>query len=376
MSTEKYETDFKFNLARMRRWLLRAVIRNLVRWEPMSRPLPGYTVVVGVPAPLERIALPSLKLIEQQEREHLHEVLVVCDRPKSQMPTPIEDELQVAYPQLPMRFLYWTDWQRRVVNWLKFSWIDAWLSWCTGIAHTRTRFAFLHDLDAMLLRPTILQQQYQEILDAEAPFVGVRHYGGNGIEPADGFVVTFELLFDAELIRRELNPLHLFNHVCRFNDRRVELDIFLHAQTLLGQARHAPVDASDLVHPGQLFNQFNELRRRSEYRLPESNNLPLIPYLLYLAGEPAVLSEHREAFESAEGSNVRFMGLPMDASRLSLHHVGWLIEQARRLEQAFAGRLRPEVAMYLDSIRKYVERRDGVAETRASGQNATAAPTT
>jgi hypothetical protein len=370
MSAEKYETNFRFNLARWQRWLLRAVIRNLVRWEPMTRPVPGYTVIVGVPAPLERIALPSLKLIARQDRENLHEVLVVCDRPKAQMPTPIEEELQYAFPTLPMRFFYWSDTQRRVVNWLKFSWVDAWLSWCTGISRARTRHAFLHDLDAMLLRPTILQQQYRAIVDAEAPFVGVRHYCGNGIEPSDGFAVTFELMFDAEMVRRELDPVDLFNRVCRFEGRRVELDIFLHAQTILGQADHVPVDASDLVHPGQLFNQFNELRRRSTYTLPESNNLPLIPYFLYLAGEPAVLSEHREAFEAADGEHVRFLGLQMDASRLSSSHAAWLVEQAKRLEQAFAGGLRPEVAMYLSAIGRYIERRDRTLANQSSPREA------
>jgi hypothetical protein len=365
---EKYQSNLRFYLTKAKRFLLRLLLRRLIRWRPIEDAEDGYSLVIGVACPLEKILQANLALLCKQDRTDLGQIIVVCDRSRQQMSWPIERTMRDAYPQLPLRFVYWSRWQRRMVDLLCFPWIDAWLSWCMGIAHVKTRYAMLHDLDAMLLRPTILCERYQAILNGEESYVGARFYEANGITAEDGFVVTFELIFDAQMVRRELVPIDLFNHVCRYQGRRVELDTFLHAQTKIGAACMVSVNSEDMVHPSQLFCQFNDLRRRREYILPSTNNLPLIPYFLFLAGEPGVLSRHRSAFDTSQDGQVEFFNMTMDASFLTHKHLRWLKKQVERLELAIIGRLRPEVEAYFDSIAKFIDRRDHKVEAKTSGR--------
>lgn len=362
---EKYTSTSRYHAIRVQRFFLRAIIRHLARWRPMTDPQDGYTVIIGVASPLERIVHTNLKMLTRQRLGDLKEVILVCDRPKDQLATPLERELREAFPDLPLRFLYWTAFQRRLVDRLKFPWIDSWLSWSKGIAACRTRYALLHDLDAMLLRDDILEKRFEAITSGGDSYVGVKWYEGNGITQDDRLVVTFELMFDAQLVRGRFRPIDLFNHVRKLGGRRVEMDTFLHAQTLAGTTRCERVDGANMVHPSQLFCQFNDLRRRPGYEPPEMNNLPLIPYFLYLAGDADVLERHRRAFDQTDNSRVRFFDMTMDARHLSRAHVTWLRQQADRLESAIAGSMRPEVHAYLESIERFVERRDGAGRAVA-----------
>ena len=357
----KYNALPRYLAARCNRAVMRALIRPLVRWQPMDAPRPGYTVIVGVVGSLARIAVANLTLLTRQQRDNLHEIILVCDRPRASMDFDLEAEVARCCPDLPVRVVYWSERQQRMVKRLRFAWVNSWLSWCIGIGAAQTRHALLHDLDAMLIETDVLERQYRAINASDAFCLGARPYSGNGVEEEDGLVATFELMFDVQRLRSALPPVALFNHVYRFRGRTVEMDTFLHAQTRLRPVELQLVPAEDMVHPSQLFCQYNDLHNGRSYVLHQRNNLPMIPYFLHLGGDAHTLAEHRANFESARDDHVRLLDLTVDASRLSVFHADWLCEQARRIEQALFGGMRDEVADYFKAVRDFAERSNGAA---------------
>lgn len=350
----KYQNSLKFHIARWQRGVLRLMLRRLVDWQSLAAPEPGYSVIIGALATMPEVARANLRMLERQNTDHLREVIIVFDQPRETLPPEFERDLQAAYPRLPLRCLFYNRAQARRLRLIGWGWCYSWLSWCLGIAACRTRHALLHDLDALLLRPDILEQRYQAIRRVGHEFLGRGFYNGNGIHRADGLAVTFELMFDAQWVRRMFRPIELFNRIGWFRGRRVEFDTFLHAQASRGRIDVLPIDPEDLVHPSQVFCQYTELANRPRYVPPEANNLPMLPYLLHLGGHPHVLARETEALGRCAPGQAMLFGRPLDVSRLSARHWHWLITQVSRVERAVVGQLRPEVHAYFDALRRLI----------------------
>src|SRR5690606_25375246 len=107
---------------------------------------------------------------------------------------------------------------------------------------------------------------------------------------------------------RTFKPIQLFNHVGRCHGRRVEFDTFLHAQSLAGRASILRSEATEMVHPSQLFCQYTDWRHRPRYVPPPGNNLPILPYFVYLASDARILASHRAALDEATDSQTRLFG--------------------------------------------------------------------
>jgi len=363
---EKYDTNVRFRVAQAQRAALRVLLRALVSWKPMDQPAPGYSLIIGSLAELPRVLEANLTMLQRQDRTHLHEVIVVVDRPRAWLSGGFEQAIRGRHPDLPLRFLYYTPVQARTLAAIGWAWCYSWLSWCRGIAACRTRYALLHDLDALLLREDLLEQRYTAIRQRGCQYLGVKFYEGNGLNRDDKLAVTFELMFDAAYVRRMFQPTDLFNHVRRLRGRRVEFDTFLRAQGAHGRSEVERIDPRQMVHPSQVFCQYTAVQRNRGYIPPRKNNLPMLPYLLYLGGDASALhadtAQMRQRLAAGDPRGVLF-GAPMDISCLSLGHIGWLTEQMCRVEAVVAGDMRPEVAGYLDALRRLVERRDGDADT-------------
>jgi len=356
VKNEKYHSSLRFNWIRLQRVVLRGIIRPLVRWQPLENPLPGYTVIIGAQAGLSQLVDVNLRFLAQQVHDDLQQVIIVFDRPADRIDPPVEARLRARYPKLPLRFIYYSPRQARILDRINWGWCYSWLSWSLGIAATQTRYALLHDLDAMLIAPDLLQRQYQAITQRGDQYVGVKYYKGNGVLPDDQLVTTFELIFDAQFVRQHFRPIDLFNHVCRHRGRRVEFDTFLYAQSQRGTTSITQVQSEEMVHPSQLICQVTELRREGEYTAPVVNNLPMLPYFFFLAGDEQALSHHQAVFDAASDTRVAFLGHTMNASRLTADHVDWLELQVERLERAIVGDVRPQVRDYFQSLRAFAQR--------------------
>lgn len=355
---EKYESEPQYLAVKLRRSVIRQLIRPLTRWKRLDNPREGYSIVIGCNVPLVRMISCNLRFLSQQNLEHAEQIFIVLDRPRDQMPDDIEDAVRQRFPSLPLRFLYYGRLQSAICGAIGWPWVQCWLSWALGIARVGTRYAVLHDFDAMLLRPGILEERYQAIRARQHQYVGARFYDGNGVTPEDGFATTFELVFDAAHVRNTLRPIDLFSHVTRYKGRRVDLDTFLYAQSLGGTASVLPILEEDMVHPSQLICQFSDfLEGRRGVR--KSNNLLLVPYFLYAGDEPDVLRSVTAELERNVGSTISYFGKPLDLSGLDPDLLRWLAKQAFRVESAIAGDVRPEVSRYFTAIDRFVARAAG-----------------
>src|SRR5262249_34541132 len=149
----------------------------------------------------------NLRMLAAQRRENMREVLIVFDRRRSAAHATLEDRVRAEHPGLPARFLYYTGRQERIARLIRWGWVYSWMSWCKGLAECSTRYAILHDFDAILIRPDVLEERYAQISRRAHEFVGVRQYEGNGVEAADNLVTTFELILDAAFVRRAFRPI-------------------------------------------------------------------------------------------------------------------------------------------------------------------------
>lgn len=345
----KYEGRSRYYLVRAQRAALRSVIRPLVNWRPMNAPADGYTVILGCTHRLSHMLCSNLRLLSQQDVTDLHNVIVVVDRCEAAMPNDFERDLRRQYPQLPLRVLFYSPRQEKVTRMVGWAWVYSWLSWCIGIAATRTRYALLHDFDAMLLRDDVLRSRYRSIVQRPIEYLGVRYYGCNGVLESDQLVTTFEMMFDAAFVRHHFQPIDVFNHVCTWRGRTVDFDTFLYAQSQHGSTALLPLDAEDMVHPSQMICQFTELMNNRELN-PTRSSLLMIPYFLSVGREddPMMMQIHRQL--SANGTTVEFYGKQLDVAKLSHTHVQWLAMQAERLDTRVFGEVRQDVRRYFDSI--------------------------
>ena len=357
----KYSSYVRYVAAKAFRSVLHQRIQELVTWDALPSPREGYSIVIGCNTPLAEMLGANLNMLERQNLDHLDRIYVVMDSPREQMPFDVEAELGKRFPTLPLHFLYYTPLQARTLRKLGHPWIYAWLSWCLGMSAARTRYCFLHDFDAMLITPDIIESRYQQIVARSAQYCGVKYYLGNGITPDDALAVTFELMVDLKFVRENFRPIELANTVDKFRGRAVDFDILLYAQSKAGTAFAIPLRDEGMVHPQQVICQFTSLMQKNT--LPPGNiNLLIVPYFLHLAGNPSLLRDSTDALEQiASGRRAFDQGLPfynrrLDLSIYTLNHIDWIAGQCYTLERAVNGVINPEVREYFVRLRGVIER--------------------
>jgi hypothetical protein len=352
---EKYRSELEFRLTQMRRLPIRRMIGKLTQWDPLERPKEGYSIIIGCNTRLARMLGCNLKYLAQQDLRHLDKVLVILDRPRDELADDIEDVIRSRFLTLPLEFVYYNKMQRWVCDTIRWPWVKSWLSWSIGAGRLNTRYAFLHDFDAMLLRSDIIEERFHTICERGHEYVGVRFYDGNGVVLNDELATTFELMFDAQFVRRTFVPLDLFNHVTRFKGRRVDFDTFLFAQSRHGKASTLPVSEQDMVHPSQLICNFEELVT-ARHPVPGSNSLLLVPYFLFAAEEPEVMAHLTRDLENGDGPSVPFFGKSLDLSAMDSQLFRWIVKQGYRLERREAGHTRDAVRRYFSAADKFIAR--------------------
>lgn len=332
---------------------VRRRLRPLVRWQPLADPAEGYTIVLACNAPLARMLHLQLELLRRQDPAGLREVVVVFDRPLAEMDTPVETEARTRFPEIPARFVYHTPEQAAALRGLAWSKCYSWLSWSLGLAAVTTRHAILHDFDAFPLDPAFFANRYARLRETGASFLGVQHGTSAGRWAGDRFAATWELAFDAALVRDRFRPIDLFPRPSLLGAHLRMLDTFHDVQRRTGSVRVEPVQSAlstePLVHATQLICQATDLLARPGYELPLSATLPLAPYLLYAAGDARPLAAALRA-AAANARTLPLLGRELDVSRLTPDRIHGLRQMARSIERALVGRVRPDAEAYFDTL--------------------------
>lgn len=352
--TGKYASVAKYHLARAKWSAVRAMLGAMSGWSPIENAEDGYTIVIGCAAGLLPILSANLEVLSRQDLRDCREILCVVDAPRERLAEDIEPRVRERWGSLPLRFLYYTRWQHRVLNWLGYPAGFCWFSWQLGLGRVRTRHVLLHDFDAFPLRPGLIRERYMRAKEGAVQWLGQRYYQGNGVERSDGLVTTFEMVLDAELVRRSCRPIELFNRVTTFRGRTVEFDITLEAQSRFGRSEALDMPEEELVHPSQVVHQFTELTHIEGYVPPPRNRLPFVPYLLYLGEGGGVLASATAGLDAR--STFELGGREVSLRVTDPEHVTWLRKQAGLIEAALFGEMRAEVAAYFDAVEAAVGR--------------------
>lgn len=347
--TSQPHSLLRYALKSLSRGMIRRAIAPLVRWEPAHDPAHGVTVIVGCSHRLESLIPANLALLARQQAPSLREVLLVIDAGAAEMSAGFHERVRRAAGGLQVRCLHYDERQLRVSRRIDWGWVYAWLSWCIGIGASRTRYAMLHDFDALLLDPGVIEERFRLIEDRQAVYLGMGYYEGLGIRPDDGLVKTFELAFDAAFVRENFEPIELFNTMARFRGRRVEFDTFLNAQSRAGRIDMVPIDETRMVHPSQMICQFVDHRRRP-HRVPGRNNLLLVPYYERVGGDAGPLEAMTGRLRATTDGSVLAWGRQLDVKALGGEHAQWLRKQAYRVETVLRGGPDPEVVAYFDAL--------------------------
>lgn len=321
----------------------------LVRWEKLRDPAPGYTLLIGCNRNLGGMLMANLLMLGRQRRENLREVILVVDGSPGEVGMDIAARAAAAAPGLPVRVIHYNASQRRLSRMIDWGWVYAWMSWAIGIGACTTRYAMLHDFDALLLDENAVEARYAEIRRQRVEYLGIAYHTGGGVTADDRLVRTFELMFDAAFMRDRFEPVALFNTMKTIGGRRVEFDTFLNAQHRAGKTGLLPIGEDQMVHPSQMICQYVDYRV-GRGRVPANNNLPMIPYYEFIGGDPALLETLTPRIRENPDA-VPLWGRTLDTTTNSAEHRAWMRKQAMRME----GVLRPagpdpRVLAYFDAI--------------------------
>lgn len=357
------QTRLQYAVKSVSRAGMRTAIAPLVTWQPMEHLEDGYTVLIGCVFRLQSMIPANLRMLSRQQAPNCREILLCIDCERHEVAPDFEARVQQAAGRIPVRCVYYTPAQRRVTRAIDWGWVYAWLNWSLGIANTRTRYAMLHDFDALLLDPNALEARYRAIVETGVEYLGMDYYSGLGVLPQDRLVKTFELMFDCAFVRRSFRPIQLFNTMARLPGRRIEYDTFLNAQATAGRTAVLPIDQTEMVHPSQMICQYVDFTAGRQRIPPATNNLLMIPFYEYLGGDDSLMRQLTGQLRG-DGGSATLWGRQLDVSRLSQAHAAWIRKQGHRAEREIFGDVRPVSSAYFDAIDRWAGKREPSAAVR------------
>lgn len=325
-----------------------AMIAPLVSWEPMQQPGEGYSLLIGCNRNLGPMLLANLRLLTRQKRTNCKEVILAIDGTEAELGLKIKQRAVDVCEGMPIRFVHYSSKQISVTRMVDWGWIYAWLSWCIGIRECTTRYAMLHDFDALLLNPDVLEERYAQVQQRGVEFLGIAHHTGGGVVEDDRLVRTFELMFDCAFVRKTFKPIELFNTMKSIAGRRVEFDTFLNAQHRAGKTSVMPLAEEEMVHPSQMICQYVDFNAQRG-RVPTNNNLLMIPYYEHIGGDSGLMQDITRQLVSGKRI-VSLWGKPLDIAAISAPHKQWMRKQMMRMEKTLHGGMAGEVAAYMDAV--------------------------
>lgn len=359
MPNEEPRSPARHALAQLRYATLRALLSTAADWGPLDAPQDGYTFVVGVPWQLwDLVEIPLLSL-QRARHPRLVETILAVDATPAQMAATytaarVEAVLE-RFRDLSPRVVYYTAWQSLLSRAIDWNWVDCWLTWVLGLAEVRSRYAFLHDFDAVVVDRDFCEAHVALLEQRGAVFAGVQEDPRYRCPDGGRLLMTVELLLDAEHLRRTARPLDLFNRITRIDGVSVVYDILREVQTKVGSDRRVlhPIGLDQLVHPSQVISQWRSLRARSEPFQPVGYcPLLIIPLFRHVGGDASGMAEIVAALERGEHV-VTLEGGRLDLSRLDDAGRQWIVDQLEHLARYFAetDELEPLVARYCALLR-------------------------
>jgi hypothetical protein len=184
---------------------MRKLFYNLCysRWpRAHQQRIPGYTLLLPVPADLPVFLKVALSVCSAQDPEHRLETIVVPDRPSTAFER-LFRALRTEWDAGPLRLASLGPLGTLLNRSVASAHTKHWLQLVEGISASRTTHALLHDADVFLCDSSFLRTQFEEGATRGRVCFGVSDvwddwYRKNGYRHV---VATWELLFDVSWAR-------------------------------------------------------------------------------------------------------------------------------------------------------------------------------
>lgn len=332
-------------MAYLYRERLRLKIAGLVKWKPLIEVEPGCTAIIGMCSRLPHVLAANVRCLSMSRWPQLKQVIVTADCTRDAFPPEFEREVTQLYPELHIKFCYYSAHQSKMAEALKLPYVYSWLSWCVALEHVTTGHVLIHDYDALVLGETI-RNRYESFAASDAKVQGIAWYQNNGLEAKDCIATTFEAFMDTTWLR-SVRPVELFNKLRIVEGRSIDFDTTLDMQYRLPlkQRTMMPMNLDQLVHPSQMIHQYTMFRRSPGAALP-SASIPMIPLFTYLGGQPSALEHGTRALEHGQRNDLDLLGdgTRINLALLSLAEVDWVLKQA--VQACMALQISPDNRVY------------------------------
>ena len=342
----------------MKRFVMNRMLASLLRWRPMVNAEDGYTVVVTCPWVMHHLLAVNLRFLTRMRLDHAVQIRVMIDRPRNAQTEAFAREMAAGFPGLPLAFDYYGPVLSALLERIKRPKANCTASWGIALARCRTRWVILQDFDLYPVRAGVFEDLFAEAKRRGLRFVAPEVTRFGGLRASDRVLGTWQLCLDAAWVRERFRLIDIAHVNGRVDGRRVALDHFGVIQ-LATEARDLAesVSREDYIHVTQLVGSYvdwrNNQRVRVRWRL---HYLRYLESLIDEDGPAKSLVPLTEAMASAEDGVLEFGGRLIDFAGEHVTCANVLRRDVTRMEQAMYGRVRPEVARFVEAFEGFLGR--------------------
>jgi hypothetical protein len=325
-----------------------AALYTLGNWPQRQPSTEGLTVVIACMRRLLPLAIANVRLLQRSNASSLKELVLVFDCEREELGAAAIAQLNTLSTRFPLRLVFYSAYQSRIMRMIDWGWCYAWHSWTLGLSASTTRHVLLQDLDALVLNDSFIQNRYTAALAHSTIFHGVRRYQGLGVTEEMNCAVTYELILDVDRVQSTFRRIDAFNHLTVLEHRLVDFDTLLWIQHRMQSTSVSSIVESDLLHPSQLICNHTDLLNNRPIITYRQHSLALVPYYFHLADESSTeLSSFADALHSG---TPEISGHPVPLGHISSAQWAWMEKMCRGCEDALFGGTRPAVEHYLSGF--------------------------
>lgn len=173
------------------------------RWRrPVIEPIPGYSILMLVPADLPFFLKIALEICSTQNPKHLVETLVIPDKQIPGFP-----EILAAYSKdyslSPIRLVPPKPLDRFIATYQDNAHNNCWLQMVRGVEALRTTHGLWHDVDLFITESDFMKTHYELCSASHLACLGVSKAWDSSFEEEEGvkhLTATWEMMFDSNWV--------------------------------------------------------------------------------------------------------------------------------------------------------------------------------
>jgi len=324
-----------------------------LRWGDRPITSDHYSIVLGVPWDLRHLTCVNLRFVSKTNLAGLDEIVIVFDRTYRPEMRTLAAEITAAFPDLPIRFLWYPRVAGTIVEKINVSTFYNSLNVTLAIGTLRSKFAITHDFDLYPVDQDYFHRIWRKLRSDRLDFSGLELTYFQGLTDADYVIGTWSLGLDVDRLRSQWKPLDCFHRVARVRGRRIKLDPFSWIQLRSPNRALAGNIDSLACHVKNLCSTY--LRMINGGPIHVAWRLHYLWYLEALAGNEMQLEEANRLMSKAHEKIITLSGRSIDFSAVHPTCANVLQREVTAMERHLFGDVRPDVEQYLAKSRKFFE---------------------